>query len=500
MQHYVANKMETPDLVRVVDDIAESLKILQEEMSSTRDTCGHMGQQFRGWVSEEMGALRESHESREENLLQQFRDRFEALGTREQQLRILLEEYSSKLKHLQERSPEEAKELVNQAANAFKMSLDATLLQEREWLAQRLHQNEMALSSLEDHVREPPTAAHPDIEDLQQDLEGERAAAIRLTKDIQRLSKEAALSTQLHKRWKQDIQQVDSLRAKLSAAHRRMPRIEGIAAKLDSINRLNGLIHSTTKYFAKEKSWITEELAATAGDETLKIQPSQTLEIEPVDHDNPNSANPGGHRVDPVRDDRRVAVRSPWQDSDAPSPPPNVEQERHRRRDGAKPRPILRSSINATSSKVASADISQVTSKMESPALAANYSHYNHSVAPGPTPETRSTSTGYTDSIRNLLVSGIQGAQRAFTTLAEFEQTSKPIKETSSQESQTDEGDQGLARTESIHKISDRFKDPKTTSPGDLRSSSNPLKRAALKPVESTRPPAKMTQGRRSTG
>lgn len=143
--------------------------------------------------------------------------------------------------------------------------------------------------------------------------------------------------------------------------------------------------------------------------------------------------------------------------------------------------------------------VSQIVSKAESPILPANYSHYNRSVAPEPNLDTQNTSKGYTDSIRNLFVSGIQGAQRAFTTLAKFEQTCKPVKQSVSQESQPGEEHQGTARTESIHKISDRFKEPKATSPGDLKTSRNPLKRAALKPVESARPSAKKVHGRGMT-
>lgn len=498
MEHYV-DLRRGRDLAQegLISNIAQDVQDLQGGIRSTHGVCDNIQEQIKNWTTQQIDAWRKAHATHEDNLMQQLQDKFAELNTLEKQFQQFVEGFTSHIERVREpSSSQDIQRCVEQAAGLFKDILDADLLKEREWLSKRLHQNEDTCSNLYDLIRDAEPAGSAEVEVLQRALEGERVAVSRLNNEIKVLQKKVTASEDLNHRWTQQIQYVDSLRASLAAAHRRMPRIEGIAAKLDSINRFNGLVHSTANYLSKERTWIKNELEVT-------VQRSLSQETDPrmVQKRLFECSLPTNDQVlEPFQDARRVCVRSPAQERHSQSPPPNVEQERRRRMGAAKPRSIMRSSIVVGSSQTAIPELSssQRLPMTESPIAASHCKQESQSAVSASVPDTQSSNgKGITNTLHNLFISGVRGVQSAFTTVDEYQEESKHFIQSGSRGSYSQDAHQFSAPTEDIHRISERFMESKDTSSCDGGHQGKSLKRTAPIPADIPRPRVKRTYGRR---
>lgn len=369
--------------------VMEALNRLHAEIIGTQGLCQSLSSQFSEWRQNETEALRTSRDSRQEELARKLEQRNNTLEDREVDLRGLMNAFSSKMSQVWGKltgNRDNANDALQETIDQLQERFDASLMRERTWSAQNLGQTEAAVHELKEHVKSLIQAEHGaieapglrDAEKLRLMLRQEKGTVARLTKNIQKLEKEAALMTGLRERWTRDLRLIDSLRSQLSAIQQRMPRVEGMAAKLDNIGRLNAFIHSTASYPSDEKKWIQGELKSRNTDEDAASQAAESSQGEgeasqsamtETDADN----DPTVSRYEFAS--RRVMVCSPAPELDPPSPPLSIEQEQIRRREGAKPRPILRVTTAPTENARAR--------EVEELGISFSYSQYNRPVMAG---------------------------------------------------------------------------------------------------------------------
>ncbi|KAL6865776.1 hypothetical protein ACO1O0_001874 [Amphichorda felina] len=495
-QWYMRQRIDETSNKAVNARVEETLGQLHRELMVFRGIYEDQGRHLLACIRNELDTLKAEHDSREAEIRQQLSDRDNFLTDREQQLQVLIEDYADFLRKFQEKfvsSDKAGDEVLKTAVSQFQERLDTALTKEREWSAQQLQKTQAIILSLQGQMEGMTTAMSgiggprdsPSVEQLRRELQNEKSNVLRLTEEVHKSAQAVTATEGLRERWMRDIQGIDSLRAKLSAAHHRIPRVEGIAAKLESIARLNGLIHSTTNYLSTEKRWIQEELTARPHAKSVDvaeenrghhIQPSGTQEheqqtsmngsqytaesnLEVSKHletwDEPNASQ---DNFSP----RKVTVLNPAMDFRSPSPPPSIEQEQMRRREGTKPRSILRS--------IPGFEKQTGLSGGEALSLPLNHSQYNRPVMA----TWNSTSSGnvfreVVEQIRSGLLSANNSEQSwGFPTVAKFERSSQQP----TQYAQLNDKRKAPVPVDNIHNIAKRFKsDSQETSPGDLKAS-----------------------------
>ena len=479
-----------------IDMATEKLGQVHADLVQTKELCQDKQGHLASCVAE-LAALKEDRRSLEGLLTQQFKDRDDALLERERRLQDFFEGFAENVRQIQENSTNNNRlaEVALQAAiGQFRELLDAALRKEREWSARKLEQTQTAILSPLDRIKitETTIAGGPehhasDINQLKRELQKEKASVLRLTEEVQKFKQMASEFSSLQDRWMRDIQQIDSLRAKLSAAHHRIPRVEGIAAKLENIGRLNGLIRSTASYLSTERRWVQDELASRSedkhrlvGEEVLShcLQHSQIKDTDETDFTSQSRSTTRGMSEVPVVPDgcavpesaidslefspRKVTVLNPAMDFKSPSPPPSIEQEQMRRREGKKPRSILRFMTDF--------DQQEDSPTVEALRLPLSHSQYNRPVMATPNPTSSGgPNTKVVEQIRSSFVSTSHSEpSSAFPTVAEFEQSGQ----LRSQGPQAGDKRRPPFAVDSIHSIAKRFKSAsQATSPGDLRAS-----------------------------
>ena len=494
-QWYIRQRIDEMGNNAINIRLAETLEKLHTELLGVKGIYEDQERRFVACIRDELDALKAEHGSREAEIKQQLSDRDNFLIDREQQLQFLIENYANFLRKLQEKfanNDKAGEEVLKAAVNQFQERLDTALSKERQLSAQSLHQTQITILSLKDHVESMKTVmlgseelpGSPDVEQLRRELQIEKSNVLRLTEEVRKSAQVAAAAEGLQERWIRDIQGIDSLRAKLSAAHHRIPRVEGIAAKLESIARLNGLIHSTANYLSTEKRWIREELSTRSQWKSLdntedmshRLQRSKAQDSEqqdsangsqsttksdleiPTDLENRAKQNSVNNNFSP----RKVTVLNPAMDFRSPSPPPSIKQEQMRRREGTKPRSILRCTPGFEKQTGVSGG--------EALSLPLNHSQYNRPVmATWSSTSSGSVHTEVVEQIRSGLLSTNHFEQPwTFPTVAEFERSSQRHK----QGSQLNDKRKAPSPVEDIHNIAKRFKTgSQETSPGDLKAS-----------------------------
>lgn len=488
----VQHKLEETGHEDAISKVRESLDAVHLNLSELHGLCENLGSQFGSWVRVEAESRRHVSASREAELTWQLEQRQDTLADRETELRGLMDDLIARVDKVREdiaRNQEGTKESLQQAMHQIKERFDTTLCREREWSTQKLEQTEAIIVALQNHTKNTIEAFEDgneasglkDTKDMGYMLQEAKRKVSGMTERIRILEEEASHTRELRERWNRDIHLIDSLRGQLSAIHQRMPRVESIAAKLEGIGRLNGLIHSTACYLQNEKRWIGEELLTSSGsggvgndtsaNDATVISQDSNPEAEP---EGALEANNDADRARPTLDNldsgvsantsstdfasRKVMVYSPVLEFNSPSPPPSIEQEQVRRREGVRPRSILRFET-------------KLAKQPEAPQgdLPLSQNLYNRPV----TSESSTQGKGIgsiVDRIRSAFVPENSGTKTwKFPTLAEFGR--------SGQSEGTDCPGAGHKRTapvsvDNIHKIGKRFKaDTQDAHLGDLRGS-----------------------------
>lgn len=368
---WAIQRIERIDPVSIRQSIRQSIDDAMHEMNDmvtqSHQACIEMRDRLDHFGASMCAALREGNSAREAELTRQLDERDAAIDEQDRRLQILSEDYAVKAQSLSDTVLNNSKATEQHVKNALaSIQHHSDFEKEKEAFEQKLHNGDEANKKLLNQLHETKAlltesyAFQANADETAEQLSQERLMVSALHEKIQQLEQEAIVSRELQEKQQRNTVLIDSLRTKVAAACQRLPRVESMAAKLDSISRLNGLIHSTAKYLSKEKVWIQNELAERNIHETIPMDldenPEETAHGTKLQHSsiqsqptpityNLPSRRQGAATVAAFKaenyEDRKVHVRSPG-DFGSPSPPPTVQQEQMRRREAHKPRSIMR--------------------------------------------------------------------------------------------------------------------------------------------------------------
>jgi flagellar biosynthesis chaperone FliJ len=313
--------------------------------------------------------------------------------------------------------------------------LGHNLRQEKERVEQKLAESEAAKQRLEQDLQaahnsleEPNVSAKNNMETLEANLHEEQNTVAELKGKIQVLEEDCVKSEKVRQKWLKDIQDVDTLRTQLLQLKNRMPQVDSLAEKLAGVTRINKIIRSAAERFASEQAWIQEQLmlrnappadgnflASDVNTETY-TDPSVEASGRSSIHSSQHEESTQTHSYPSVQSGesrRKVTIFSPGEAIKGPVAPPSVAQEQARRRIGAKPQSILKTStLQAESSQEV----------VEGPLLhPANQSQHNRPVV-GCRSSTTTSAEGMVRRIRSGFVRLARTkSDLSFPTLADFE-------------------------------------------------------------------------------
>lgn len=154
-----------------------------------------------------------------------------------------------------------------------------------------------------------------------EELAAERNLSSQLKEKVEALQTEVRDGEALRLKWKQDIEEIDKARQQLQQLEGSFTKTDEIAAKMDNMLRINSCIQATSDYLRTETTWVQTQLQNRG-------IPLATTSASKEDL---------GKKIIP----RKVVLASPV-NIVAPSGCVTIEQEQKQRRQGIKPRPILR--------------------------------------------------------------------------------------------------------------------------------------------------------------
>lgn len=239
-----------------------------------------------------------------------------------------------------------SKNLLNEVVNNLEKRIQ-TLLQEEKNEAQQ------KIIALDGHIQNISTALRDTITKIEGDaviqkdsgslhdeLVSERSLTSRLKEKIEVLEREVRDGENLRLKWKQDVQAIDDARCQLQNIQEKMTKTDEIAAKMDSMLRINSCIQATSDYLHTERAWVRKQLENRGVSVTTTASSTEELGRKSLA--------------------RKVVLASPINIM-ARGDCVTVEQEQKQRREGAKPKPILRQHTNIISIKSNKEQIEQKT-------------------------------------------------------------------------------------------------------------------------------------------
>ncbi|KAI9151703.1 hypothetical protein HJFPF1_08912 [Paramyrothecium foliicola] len=342
-----------------------------EDMRATRADYGRLQQALEARTQCEQKQSEVQHVERNDLILQ-VQQRESRISDLENQLQLATEDYARQVEGMRvtiQDNDETSKKQLRALAEELRRGLEGGIQKEKELFERTLRESEAAKERLEADLQQakeqlesyPPENTNV----LRVSLQHEQESAARLTQRVLDLEKESESRRELGARWQQDINAIENLRTKLTAAFERVPGLESFGAQLNRIAEMNNYITSTATFMRSEGSWIQEQLqvqlperAQSNAGETTSMN---TKAVEAVNNQNNASVEAKPRSSESFRsqiakqvygiestisvDDlarRRVVVQSPCIDANTPSPPLSIEQEQRRRREGARTRPILK--------------------------------------------------------------------------------------------------------------------------------------------------------------
>jgi hypothetical protein len=421
-----------------IDQIAQSIS---EELLLARSSYQELGGSMKSWAAEAREAIHSTSHSQTIGL-SKFLEQLENKSNEQfLQFQHLCNDHANKMgalqaKILSERSPSE--EAIQLAFDGLEKKVAASIFHHNKDIEDLLRQNGLAITELSDSLKgviqlssDNTTIGGLDAGQLRCKLEQEQRTVTRLNQRIRGFEQETKATDAMRKRWRDNIRTIDVLRTQLAVAYQRMPRVERIAAKLEKIFSFNDTITATTKFLSGEASWIQGELEARDSRPNIITPISCTSQPDTGKVDE-NLITPYQPQLPQVLGDfqflectnnlinRKVTVRSPAWDIHSPSPPLSIEQEQIRRREGAKPRSILRPTITL--------DKNQIVIAENTSSGTMNHSQFKRPVAAWTNePSKPFASESMMEGIRAgfLNLTSDRSSDWAFTTVAEFENSAR---------------------------------------------------------------------------
>ena len=491
--------------------LAVSFGEIRDVSLGTQISCDSIRSCLDSWLREDIQAVK-ANQATHVAVLSQHQQSITGL---ESQVQLLGETCIAQIKNLQDQllKLETTDQRAQQDLNRRFDLLHGTLQEIKDESAQELERTGTAILTLHNQINEckdtvtkaTASVSSPEVAQLRARLHEEESNVARLAEEIRKSKEEAPSSDELREQWARDIDIVNSLRSKLSAAHQRIPRVESIAAKLEGIGRLNEFIRSTADFLANGRDWAQRKLNLELGIDPPCSKISQQdmewksdIKIPDVLITQEDKSDPAGEIGQPDLASsefapRKVTVLSPALDYRSPSPPPTVAEEQTRRRENVKRRSILRMSIVP--------DNGQSCSASESLHQPINQSQYNRPVV------AQDFIVDSGASHKNLIVERIRSglvpvakkeSTWAFPTVAEFEESSQA---TANKVPQTAEKHPRPTVMGDIHGIAKRFKkESKDERLGDLGGAAKPLPKSGGNKGSSTRARPVKTYSRKTDG
>ncbi|KAK0382753.1 hypothetical protein NLU13_9849 [Sarocladium strictum] len=421
---------------------------LEADLHNARTTTEAIEKRLCTMTAEgEMNALVAN--SKLDDTLKKLEKRDAKLGELRRQLQLVTEDYHAKLDAMRRKAEEEeaslqlnAQDFANQAdemSKAFEAQLDFALAQQREEceIAMRKEQTEhwTAVNSLQEAKGKLQKLAMDDEEKqvLQEKARSNEAQVLDLRECINRQEQQMETHKELERRWRQDIEAVDKIRAQLKSISVQLPHLEIMGSGLDKFAMIHDNLSSTAQYLAVEQAWVKGQLQSkTSGPGEVPARSELAAEAS-LDGWKDASSSLGTSQKD--LDRRRVIVRSPSGSMRSPSPSLSVHQERKRRRAGFETQSILRLTATASDAQHLQAQAQVISEESKQPSkglfdLMKGHSRYFRpimSTAPLAVP---SANSGIIEQIRAGLTQD-RSSSWSLPTLADFErpQQTQPASE-----------------------------------------------------------------------
>lgn len=406
-----------------VNHIVDVFKVFEESLREANETWQKTEQRLDSWWHNDAHGRQEAAEAGRVELTRQLMERNDTINELQRQIQLTAEDYASRIEAIKAgllRDDETRKKCLDEAMSELHKKLDHALNQEGERSEQRLRESEAARNSLKNQLIEAKetlatrnAAVNPNEDALQRSLQEERNAVALLNERIRRFEEQSQATEALQERWRRDVKIIDKLRPQLKAIKEKIPQMDEFGARLDRIAQLNGFIQSTASYLSAEGEWIHQQLGS--GDRSQR-QTSTATEVGDLNVTEPTAPVEAQNQED--MGPRKVIVHSPCVDVRSPSPPLSVEQEQRRRRDGARPRSILKLSTSAT--------VETTGTESEFFARPANHSQYNRPVIGAVSTAVPEANHEMIEQIRSGLIQESQpNGAWSLPTVADFERSSQ---------------------------------------------------------------------------
>ncbi|CEJ91062.1 hypothetical protein VHEMI06800 [[Torrubiella] hemipterigena] len=239
-----------------------------------------------------------------------------------------------------------SKDLLNEVVNNLDKRIQILLQEGKNEAQEKIILLDGHIQNISTALRDTITkiedvaAIQRDSGSLHDELTSERSLTNRLKEKIEVLEREVRDGEDLKQKWKQDVQAIDDARCQLQNIQEKVTKTDEIAAKMDSMLRINSCIQATSDYLRTERTWVRKQLENRGVSATTTASSNEELGRKSLA--------------------RKVVLASPiniMPRSDCVT----VEQEQKQRREGAKPKPILRQQTNIASIESNKEQIEQKT-------------------------------------------------------------------------------------------------------------------------------------------
>ncbi|UNI22642.1 hypothetical protein JDV02_008510 [Purpureocillium takamizusanense] len=345
---------------------------LRKRLDTSQSDLVTMRQQIENLINEwiKQSQSNNNPSGSEMNIKNEFNERGDTINLLEREFHAFAETASSNMAALAEKAFNNEKNAhaeIRDAITSFKRSLEKgfKVAQDESEKCLRHTQTAMAafggqLRAVSDQVEARFCASEDKTANSTSQLAGHELTP-SLQERIRDLEGQLRAAASLRERWQHDIRKVDMLKSQLRSIEDRVPQVQDVGITVERIAEVNRLLHSTARYLAEERLWVQKHR------DHVDAHSNTGTAVQVVDQPSQMTSDSGDGSLIPnigtsliLGDVPCLEVpltrKVPMEHSSVARPialaAPSVEQEQIRRREGAKPRPILKVSSSQESSEL----------------------------------------------------------------------------------------------------------------------------------------------------
>lgn len=342
-----------------------------KRLDASQSDLAAMRQQVEGLVNEwaQQSQANISPSETEIDLKKKFDERGDTIGFLEQKLQSLAEATSLKMTALAEKAlnnEQNAQTELRNLISAFKRSLEQGFKVAQDGSEKSLRHTQTAMAALGGQLRavsdqlEARFCASDDGDTSGTSQPAVQELTHRLQERIRDLESQVRATASLRERWQHDIRTVDSLKTQLRSIEDRVPQVQDVGSTVERIAEVNRLLHSTAQYLAGERLWVQKHRDHISAQSKAGTGPQEVEQPNQLAADSGESSLIPHIKTSLVLGDvpclevplvRDVTVENSGTKA-VHSLAPSIEQEQVRRREGAKPRPILKVSSSQEADEI----------------------------------------------------------------------------------------------------------------------------------------------------